>query len=297
MRPIRKAVLPVAGLGTRFLPATKAVPKELLPIIDTPILSYAIEEATQAGITEFIFVIARGKEGIAKQVGHNPDLVRTLNADGKGDLAAVVEASTIPEGRASFIYQDKPMGLGHAIWCARHAVGDEPFAVLLPDDVILSSQSALADLMAAHEAVGGNIAAVIDVAKQDTSKYGILAVEGEEGRMVRASDLVEKPAPEKAPSNVAIIGRYVLEPGIFAALSDTKAGSGDEIQLTDAMRRRIADAPFHGVRIDGTRFDCGTKNGLLEATVAFALAREDTAGTMQRILSSYGQHSAWSRVG
>lgn len=297
MRPIRKAVLPVAGLGTRFLPATKAVPKELLPIIDTPILSYAIEEAMQAGITEFIFVIARGKEGIAKQVGHNPDLVRTLNADGKGDLAAVVEASTIPEGRASFIYQDKPMGLGHAIWCARHAVGDEPFAVLLPDDVILSPQSALADLLAAHEAVGGNIAAVIDVAKQDTSKYGILAVEGEEGRMVRASDLVEKPAPEKAPSNVAIIGRYVLEPGIFSALSDTKAGSGDEIQLTDAMRRRIADAPFHGVRIDGTRFDCGTKNGLLEATVAFALAREDTAGTMQRILSSYGQHSAWSRVG
>lgn len=297
MKPVRKLVLPVAGLGSRFLPATKAVPKELLPIIDTPILGYAIEEAVRSGITEFIFVISRGKESIASQVGHKPELVRMLERSGKLDLAEIVEASTIPEGSASFVYQDRPLGLGHAIWCARHAVGDEPFAVILPDDVILSSTPSLADLISAHDAVGGNVAAVIDVERRDTARYGVLTIDGEEGRMIRASDLVEKPDPDRAPSNIAIIGRYVLEPGIFDALERTKAGSGSEIQLTDALRDRMAATPFHGVRIDGQRFDCGTKEGFLEATVAFAIARDDTAGTMQRILSSYGQHSAWSRAG
>ncbi len=284
---IRKAVLPVAGLGSRFLPATKAVPKELLPIVDRPILDYALEEARAAGIEEFVFVTARGKDSIVDYLDARPDLVRQLEESGKPDLADRVRATSLPPGRATFVRQDEPLGLGHAVWCARNAVGDEPFAVILPDDVILGPIPCLATLLAVRERHGGHVAAVVEVPREQTRRYGILDVDGDTGRVARARGLVEKPEPRTAPSTLAIIGRYVLGPEVFAELERHDRGAGGEIQLTDAIARRIGREPFHGARFDGLRFDCGSKEGYLEAVIAFALARRDLSGAMARMLSTY----------
>jgi len=286
MTHIRKAVLPVAGLGSRLFPATKAIPKELLPLVDKPLIDYAIEEARDAGIEEFIFITADGKEAIADHVHGNPALTRRLRANGKNKLAQVA-ALTLAPGKAHFVRQDQPRGLGHAIWCARDLVGDEPFAVLLPDDVILGSPSCIPSLMSAHAVHGGNMAAVVEVPREETKRYGILDIASDNGQVARARGLIEKPEPSKAPSTLAIIGRYILSPGIFDELEAGHIGAGGEIQLTDAIEKRLDIEPFHGVRFAGTRYDCGSKEGLLEATVAAALDRDDLHGAMQDILSFY----------
>lgn len=271
MKEVRKAVFPVAGRGTRFLPATKAVPKELLPILNRPLIDYAIEEARAAGIEEFIFVIGDGKEAIVEHLTANPELLRELREQGKKDLAAAAEACEVADGKAIFVRQEKPLGLGHAIGCARDAVGDEPFAVILPDDFIMAPYPCMAQLLNAHAAFGGNVAAVLEVPRDRTRKYGILKIDESFGHVVRASGLVEKPSPSRAPSQLAIIGRYVLEPGIFEEIGKGIVGAGGEIQVTDAITARIGAAPFHGVRFEGTRFDCGSKEGFFQATVATAM--------------------------
>jgi UTP--glucose-1-phosphate uridylyltransferase len=287
MPPIRKAVFPVAGRGTRFLPATKAVPKEMLPLVDRPLIGYAVEEALKSGIEELIFVTAPGKEAIVQHFTADPDLIRDLERTGKDKLARMVEGETLSKDRIHSTIQEKALGLGHAIWCARHLVGDEPFAVILPDDVVMSEHPCIGQLINAYNRVGGNLAAVMDVPRAETASYGILDIEADDGRLARARGLVEKPAPAVAPSTLSIIGRYVLEPSIFEELDRKVVGAGGEIQITDAMAKSIAHTPFHGVRYEGIRFDCGKKEGFLEATVAFALNRRDLASTMEDILLSY----------
>ncbi len=287
MHPIRKAVFPVAGRGTRFLPATKAVPKEMLPLVDRPLIGYAVEEALKSGIEELIFVTAPGKEAIVQHFTADPDLVRELDRTGKSALARAVENDTLPRERLHSTIQQQALGLGHAIWCARHLVGDEPFAVILPDDVVMSQRPCIGQLIEAYGRVGGNLAAVMDVPRQDTASYGILDIAEDNGKLARARGLVEKPRPDVAPSTLSIIGRYVLEPSIFAELDKKVTGAGGEIQITDAMAKSIVHTPFHGVRYEGIRFDCGKKEGFLEATVAFALNRPDLASTMEDILLSY----------
>ena len=287
MHPIRKAVFPVAGRGTRFLPATKAVPKEMLPLVDRPLIGYAVEEALKSGIEELIFVTAPGKEAIVQHFTADQDLVRELDRTGKSALARAVENDTLPRERLHSTIQQQALGLGHAIWCARHLVGDEPFAVILPDDVVMSQRPCIGQLIEAYGRVGGNLAAVMDVPRQDTASYGILDIAEDNGKLARARGLVEKPRPDVAPSTLSIIGRYVLEPSIFAELDKKVTGAGGEIQITDAMAKSIMHTPFHGVRYEGIRFDCGKKEGFLEATVAFALNRPDLASTMEDILLSY----------
>lgn len=291
MSPIRKAVFPVAGRGTRFLPATKAVPKEMLPLVDRPLIAYAVEEALKSGIEELIFVTAPGKESIVAHFTADPNLVGDLDRTGKDKLARMVERETLAANRLHVAYQDQALGLGHAIWCARDLVGDEPFAVILPDDVVMSEWPCIGQLIGAYSQVGGNLAAVMDVPPAETASYGILDIETDNGKLARARCLVEKPAPAVAPSTLSIIGRYILEPSIFDVLdrnvSARLTGAGGEIQITDAMAKSIPHTPFHGVRYEGIRFDCGKKEGFLEATVAFALNRHDLAETMEDILLSY----------
>jgi len=287
MPPIRKAVFPVAGRGTRFLPATKAVPKEMLPLVDRPLIGYAVEEALKSGIEELIFVTAPGKEAIVQHFTADPELVSDLESSGKEALARMVEGETLPRERLHTAIQEKALGLGHAIWCARALVGNEPFAVILPDDVVMSPRPCIGQLIEAHARVGGNLAAVMEVPRSDTASYGILDIEEDDGKLARARGLVEKPAPAVAPSTLSIIGRYVLDPSIFKELDKKVTGAGGEIQITDAMARSIAHTPFHGVRYEGIRFDCGKKEGFLEATVAFALNRPDLGATMEDILLSY----------
>jgi len=287
MLKVRKAVFPVAGRGTRFLPATKAVPKEMLPLIDRPLIGYAVEEALKSGIEELIFVTAPGKEAIIEHFTADPELVSMLERSGKSSIARLVESESLPKGRIHVTIQEEPLGLGHAIWCARNLVGDEPFAVILPDDVIMSQRPCVAQLIDAHRRVGGNVAAVMDVPRSDTASYGVLDVEQDDGRLARSRGLVEKPAPEKAPSTLSIIGRYVLQPSIFKELNKKAVGSGGEIQITDAIANAIPRESFHGVRFEGRRFDCGKKEGWLEATVAYALKRRDLQDTMTDILQTY----------
>mgnify|MGYP003700635941 FL=1 len=293
---IRKAVLPVGGLGTRFLPATKAIPKEMLPVVDKPLIQYGVEEARKAGIEEIIFVTSRGKAAIEDHFDHHFELMATLEARGKSkelELASTMEATA---GRISFTRQPQALGLGHAVWCARNLVGREPFAVILPDDLVLHPEGCLAQLVAAYNEVGGNLVAVEDVPREQTMKYGILDVvqdpEGEKGgRLVRAKGLVEKPKPEEAPSTLSIIGRYILQPEVFDELDRQDKGAGGEIQLTDAMARTIKNQPFHGLRFQGRRFDCGSKAGFLEANIAYALEREDLRDTARDIIKRYGDKS------
>ncbi len=284
---IRKAVFPVAGQGTRFLPATKAMPKEMLPVVDRPLIQYAVDEARDAGIEEFIFVTGRAKSAIEDHFDRSTELERTLEEKGNEKaLASLLEWMPAP-GQISYTRQQKPLGLGHAVWCARYLVGDEPFAVLLADDLIMARPGCLRQMVEAHGEVGGNLVAVEDVERAHTDRYGILDVEEDDGRLARARGLVEKPDPAVAPSTLSIIGRYILQPSVFQELERQKPGAGGEIQLTDAMARNIGPEDFHGLRFDGLRYDCGSQLGFLEANFAFALERDDLSQGMGEILARY----------
>jgi UTP--glucose-1-phosphate uridylyltransferase len=281
---VRKAVLPVAGLGTRFLPATKVIPKEMIPVIDKPVVQYAIEEARAAGIEEFIFVTAPGKESIAAHFSPHDVLERSLSEKGKTAELKLVRDASLPQGAFHSVIQENPLGLGHAVWCAWKLVGNEPFAVILPDDMVLSQTPCLKQLIEAHGKVGGHVVAVEDVPRDQTSRYGILDVLADDGRLAKAQGLVEKPQPDKAPSTLAIIGRYVLDPAVFTELDKHTRGAGNEIQLTDALNKTIAQVPFHGLRFEGRRYDCGTRVGFVEANVAFALAHPEMADRLRPLV-------------
>jgi UTP--glucose-1-phosphate uridylyltransferase len=285
IKPVRKAVFPVAGLGTRFLPATKVMPKEMLPIGDRPLIQHAWEEARDAGIEEFLFVTGRQKEMLEEHFDYQPELMETLEARGKQDLLDRVKSSEMPAGKLFLTRQPRPLGLGHAIWCAKKLVGDEPFAVILPDDVVMSPKGCLRQMVEEYEKVGGNMVAVMDVPRADTSKYGVLDIKEEKGKIVSIKGLVEKPAPEKAPSTLSIIGRYILQPEVFDHLAAFERGAGGEIQLTDAMAKLIGTQAFHGVRFDGVRYDCGHRLGFLEANIAFAL--KDLGEDAEKILNKF----------
>ena len=284
---VRKAVFPVGGLGTRFLPATKAMPKEMLPVVDKPLIQYAVEEAAAAGIEDFIFVTGRAKQAIEDHFDISFELENTLEARGAGDRLAEVRAAHPGPGRIAYTRQGEPLGLGHAVWCAADLVGDEPFAVLLADDLMLSDTPCLRQLLDVHDETGGNVVAAVEVPREHTDRYGILDTESDDGRVVSVSGLVEKPDPASAPSTLSIIGRYVLLPEVFTHLGEKKAGAGGEIQLTDSLARMIGSAPFHGVRCEGRRFDCGDKLGFFEANIAFALRRDDLADGVRRLLAEY----------
>ena len=286
-KPVRKAVFPVAGLGTRFLPATKAMPKEMLPIVDKPLIQYALEEAQEAGIEEFIFVTGRAKSAIEDHFDHSVELEQALVESGKHDILRSVRDWMPAPGHISFTRQQKPQGLGHAVWCARNFIGDEPFAVLLADDLILANSGCLRQMVQAHEKVGGNLVAVEEVPPEKTNQYGILEIGQEEGRLVSAKGVVEKPAPGDAPSTLGVIGRYILQPIVLTILENLGKGTGNEIQLTDALAKCIGLVPFHGYRFKGRRFDCGSKLGYLEANLAYGLERVDLKADVREMLKKF----------
>ena len=283
---VRKAVFPVGGLGTRFLPATKALPKEMLPIVDKPLIQYAVEEAHAAGIEEFIFVTGRGKTAIEDHFDHSYELEDLLSSRNRVEALEALRAVVPGAGQVAYTRQQEPLGLGHAVWCARNLVGEEPFAVLLADDLILSKKPCLAQMVEAAGETGGNMVAVMDVPREHTSRYGILEVGSDDGRLAEVRGLVEKPEPAAAPSTLSVIGRYILMPEVFEHLGKKKPGAGGEIQLTDAMAKMIGGGPFHGLRFEGTRFDCGDKIGFLQATIAFGLARDDLREGLGEYLSA-----------
>ncbi|MBT6428478.1 MAG: UTP--glucose-1-phosphate uridylyltransferase GalU [Rhodospirillaceae bacterium] len=283
---VRKAVFPVGGLGTRFLPATKALPKEMLPIVDKPWIQYAVEEAAAAGVEEFIFVTGRGKTAIEDHFDHSYELEDLLSSRDKMHELAALRATIPAAGQVAYTRQQEPLGLGHAVWCARNLVGDEPFAVLLADDLILSQTPCLKQMADAASKTGGNMVAVMDVPREHTSRYGILDVGSDDGHLAEVRGLVEKPEPADAPSTLSVIGRYILMPEVFDHLDKKEPGAGGEIQLTDAMAKMIGHKPFHGLRFEGTRFDCGDKLGFLQATVAFGLARDDLREGLGDFLTS-----------
>ena len=265
---IKKAIFPVGGLGTRFLPATKAMPKEMLPVVDKPLIQYAVEEAAEAGVEEFIFVTGRNKTAIEDHFDHSFELEETLAAKGKDEALHLVKDMLHNPGSVFYVRQQQPAGLGHAVWCARHLVGSEPVAVLLADDLILGA-SCVKEMVDAYKA--GNMVAVMDVPHEQTGSYGIVTPGADDGRIVRVEGLVEKPDPSSAPSNIAVVGRYIITPEVFETLAAQERGAGGEIQLTDALAKQIGKAPFSGVRFSGERFDCGSKLGFLQANVAFGL--------------------------
>lgn len=285
MQRIRKAVFPVGGLGTRFLPATKSMPKEMLPVVDKPLIHYAFEEAVAAGIEEFIFVTGRNKDAIENHFDRSFELEQTLREKRDANTLARITEWLPPAGSVTYLRQGEPLGLGHAVWCARHVVGNEPFAVILADDLIHSETACLRQMVDAHQP-GSNMAAVMDVPADKTRHYGILKIEQDDGSHIKASGLVEKPQSD-APSTTAIVGRYILQPSVFDILSENVRGSGGEIQLTDALNRAIPTTPFYGHRFKGTRFDCGVVQGYIEANVALGLARDDLRGVLQEKLSPY----------
>ncbi|MBD24046.1 MAG: UTP--glucose-1-phosphate uridylyltransferase [Candidatus Marinimicrobia bacterium] len=289
-QPVRKAVFPVAGRGTRFLPATKVIPKEMIPIVDKPVIQYAVEEARAAGIEHFIFVISNGKEAIASHFEEHTELEQTLEALGKTAEVSLVRDVTLPHGSLNSVKQEEPLGLGHAVWCARDLVGNQPFAVILPDDMVLSKTPCLKQILDIYADVGGHVVAVEDVSRDKTNKYGILDVTKDMGNLVRARGLVEKPLPENAPSTLAIIGRYVLDPMVFEVLGNHKRGTGDEIQLTDALNSMIQKLPLHGLRFEGLRYDCGSQIGFVEANVAFALAHTEISESIKPLLRKLLNH-------
>ena len=282
---IRKAVFPVAGLGTRVLPAVKAIPKEMLPVVDRPIIDYAVAEARAAGIEEFIFVTGRGKSALEDHFDRVPALEDLLERQGKTGELASIRDSVLDPGRIVYTRQQAPLGLGHAVWCARHAVGDDPFAVILPDDLIRAAPGGLAQLVAAHAEVGGNVVAVEDVPRDQTHRYGILDTTTDDGRLAAARGLVEKPDPAVAPSTLSIIGRYILDPAVMRRLDVQEPGRGGEIQLTDAIAATIGAVDFHGLRFQGERFDCGNKAGYVAATLAYALDHPETAEATRRLIA------------
>ena len=274
---IRKAVLPVAGLGTRVLPGTKVTPKELLNVVDRPILSYIVEEARAAGIEHIVFVTGRSKGSIEDYFDHQIELEAQLEAKGKTDVLAQLRAELPKPGEMSFVRQMAPLGLGHAVWCAREVIGREPFAVLLPDVIVDADPSALGQLVRAYDLVGGNVVGVEQVPESETHKYGVVDPERQEGRMIAMRGMVEKPPQGTAPSNLSIAGRYILQPEIFDVLSAQEKGAGGEIQLTDAMAKLMSDQRFTAYEYEGVTHDCGDKVGLLRANVALALKRPDLA--------------------
>ena len=291
-KKVRKVVFPVGGLGTRFLPATKSMPKEMLPVVDKPIIHYAFEEARDAGIEEFIFITGRNKSAISNHFDHVYELQHTLTAKNKKMELALTSDWLPAPGSMVFTRQQEPLGLGHAVWCARHLIEDEPFAVILADDMVLSEKPCLKQMIEAYEEIGGgNMAAVMDVPREKTRNYGILDIEqgGKDAKLVKAKGLVEKPEPDKAPSTLSIIGRYILDSSIFKVLEHQKKGSGGEIQLTDAMSGMIPKTPFYGFRFDGTRFDCGSRVGYLEANIAYALDHDDMRDRVAEVLKSYAK--------
>ena len=286
-KPLRKAVLPVAGLGTRFLPATKAMAKEMLPVVDKPLIQYAIEEARAAGIDQFCMVTGRGKTALVEHFDVAFELEATLRQRNRLEALEQLKGSQVEPGSMVTVRQQVPLGLGHAIWCARAFIGDDPFAILLPDDLVLSETACLKQLADAYRETGGNVVAVTEVPREHTNRYGILKTGRDDGRLVEVQGLVEKPAPADAPSNLSIIGRYVLMPEVIGHLAKMERGAGNEVQLTDGMAKLIGNQPFHGLRYEGTRFDCGDKAGFLEAQIAFALARPDLADAVRSFLHKY----------
>jgi UTP--glucose-1-phosphate uridylyltransferase len=282
MKPIRKAVFPVAGLGTRFLPATKAVPKEMLPVVDRPVIQHVVDEAREAGIEHFIFVTGRNKAVIEDHFDKQFELEATLQKRGKSRELDMLEAELPGAGQTSFTRQQEPLGLGHAVWCAREIVGNEPFALLLPDMLHFGPRGALSEMMEVYRETGGsNVVAVHEVPHDQVEQYGIVAVGEQRGKGFRITTMVEKPKPADAPSNYMISGRYILQPEIFAFLAKQTAGAGGEIQVTDAMLRLAEQQPFFGYAFEGRIFDCGSKIGFLTANVAYALAREDVAPALR----------------
>ncbi len=283
---VSKAVFPVAGLGTRFLPATKSVPKELLPLVDRPLIQYAIDEARAAGVEEFIFVTARGKTALEDYLGHAPQLSATLRRENKLSLLAELERTEMPSRSVAFAHQDEPRGLGHAVWCARHLIGNDPFAVILPDDVIANTTPCLQQMVEAHAQCGGNLVAAMEVAPERVGSYGILDTRAVHSRVSVVKGMIEKPDPQDAPSNLAVVGRYILDPSVLDHLSIAKAGAGGEIQLTDAIAAEIGRSGVHAYRFEGQRYDCGSKAGYLRATVAIALERPDLRDDFEACLAS-----------
>lgn len=284
---VRTAVFPVGGLGTRFLPVTKAMPKEMLPVVDKPVIQYAVEEARAAGIERFIFVTGRGKHAIEDHFDYSFELETMLERRHNEEALATVRDMMLPPGAVAYVRQMEPRGLGHAVWTAKALVGNEPFAVLLPDDVVQSETPCLKQLIDVHDERGGNVVAVMDVPREHTKRYGVLDVSDDDGRLAIVSGLVEKPAPEDAPSTLAIIGRYVLDPAVMDLLGEQNVGAGGEIQLTDALALMVGSHPFHGVRISGRRFDCGDKVGYLEANIAYALKRPEMRDQVRALLAPY----------
>ena len=275
-RKVTKAIFPVAGMGTRFLPATKSVPKEIMTLVDRPLIQYAIDEARAAGIKEFIFVTSRGKGALEDYFDHAPQLEQELRRKGKKDLLEALKSTNMESGAIAYIRQHKALGLGHAVWCAPRLIGEEPFAVILPDDVISAEKPCLQQMVEAYAKTGGSMVAAMEVAPEKTSSYGILDVEEDLGSIVNVKGMVEKPVAGTAPSNLAVIGRYILSPDVLVNLNKMKTGAGGEIQLTDAIAAEISNGRrVSGYRFRGQRYDCGSKSGFLQATVAFGLARDD----------------------
>jgi UTP--glucose-1-phosphate uridylyltransferase len=286
-KPLRKAVFPVGGLGTRFLPATKSMPKEMLTVVDKPLIQYAVEEARAAGIEEMIFVTGRGKSALEDHFDYAYELHDTLKARGKtGDLK-MVESLLLKPGNIVYTRQQEPRGLGHAVWCARHIVGDEPFAVLLADDLVQANEPCLKQMVEEYNRIGGNLVAVMDVPREHTNRYGILKTGAVKGKSVEVQGLVEKPKPEAAPSTLSIIGRYILQPEVMDHLAAQEVGAGGEVQLTDAMAKMIGKSPFHGYRFEGRRFDCGDKAGFIEANIAYALEHPTTGAAIKESVLAF----------
>ena len=279
---IRKAIFPVGGLGTRFLPATKAMPKEMLPVVDKPLIQYAVEEAAAAGIEEFIFVTGRNKSAIEDHFDHSTELEHVLQSKSKTEALNTVRQMMREPGSVSYVRQQEPAGLGHAVWCARHQIGTEPVAVLLADDLIMGAP-ALAEMVDAYQ--GGNMVAVMQIAPEDAGSYGIITPGQNSGTRIEVNGLVEKPDPKDAPSDLAVVGRYIIEPGVFDKLSEGNKGAGGEIQLTDALASRIGHAPFTGLKFSGQRFDCGSRLGFIKANIAFALQHKELGPHMKQWLS------------
>jgi UTP--glucose-1-phosphate uridylyltransferase len=287
-KPVRKAVFPVAGLGTRILPATKAMPKEMLTVVDKPLIHYAIEEAKAAGIEEFYFVTGRAKSALEDHFDLSFELEATLHERGKSELLEELQAWLPDPGQIAYTRQQRPLGLGHAIWCARNLVGDEPFAVFLVDDLMVGNPPCMKQMVEAYAQTGGNIVAVVEVPREHTRRYGVLDIVKDEGLLVRARGVVEKPEPAVAPSTLTIIGRYIIQPEIFRYLGELQPGAGGEIQLTDGLDKLIAEGQaFHGLRAAARRFDCGDKLGYLEANIALGLQHPELGAALRQVLKTY----------
>ncbi|MFC6587795.1 UTP--glucose-1-phosphate uridylyltransferase GalU [Sulfitobacter pacificus] len=286
-KKVTKAIFPVAGMGTRFLPATKSVPKEIMTLVDRPLVQYAIDEARAAGIKEFIFVTSRGKGALEDYFDLAPQLEQELRKKGKTELLDILKSTNMDSGAIAYVRQHKALGLGHAVWCARRLIGNEPFAVMLPDDVIAAEKPCLQQMVEAYAETGGNMVAAMEVAPERASSYGVLDISDDDGELVKVKGMVEKPPVGEAPSNLAVIGRYILSPSVLQNLNKMKSGSGGEIQLTDAIAQDIEkENNVHGYRFRGQRFDCGSKSGFLQATVSFGLAREELRDDLRTYLKS-----------